>query len=123
MPLRRSCALLEKQLEITIKVNSEYLSSDINWSPEEDSWWTIVAESYSWPQEAEALSVPAPAQQTATTNSSGPAQSVSIIASTFQSCQPIAQPVAGRAVTIGLSLQSVFPTVQSIIGAGTAKTL
>ena len=30
MPLTRSCALLEKQLEITIKVNSEYLSSDIN---------------------------------------------------------------------------------------------
>ena len=26
----RSCALLEKQLEITIKVNSEYLSSDIS---------------------------------------------------------------------------------------------
>ena len=26
----RSCALLEKQLEITIKVNSEYLSSDVN---------------------------------------------------------------------------------------------
>ena len=30
MPSRRSFALLEKQLEITIKVNNEYLSSDIN---------------------------------------------------------------------------------------------
>ena len=75
------------------------------------------------PQEAEAQSAPSVAQQTTATNSSGPAQSVSIIVSTFQSVQPIVQPVADRAVTIRPSSQSITPTVQSTIGAGTAGTL
>ena len=71
-----------------------------------------------WPQEAEAAQ-----QQTTATSSSGPVQSVSTFASTFQSCQPIFQPGAGKTVITRPSSQSVIPAVQSTIGAGTAITL
>ena len=71
-----------------------------------------------WPQEADAAQ-----QHTAATSSAGPVQSVSTIASTFQSCQPVSQPVAGKTVATRPSLQPVSLVVPSIAIAGTAKTL
>ena len=66
--------------------DDSWWASDDYWSPEEDSWWNIEVES--WPQEAEAQSAPSIAQQTTATNSSGPAQSVSTIASTLNLVNP-----------------------------------